>query len=100
MIFESVEKLTTAQSVALNSQAMAAFKLLRRVGEDQSVTATSVAYAVGHYARRNGITGEQLSRWLQSAYGLIWVRQGGLNPGLDLKDVMKAIMKAFNMRNR
>jgi hypothetical protein len=80
----------------LEQYAMQAFQLLRRPDDTAAETATSVAYAVGNQARRMGISQEQLGKWLQSAYGKFWVRSGNLNPGLDMKEVKAAIMKAYS----
>ena len=79
----------------LEQYAMRAFQLLRRPDDTAAETATSVAYVVGTQAKRMGISQEQLGEWLQSAYGKVWVRNGNLNPGLDLKEVKAAIMKAY-----
>lgn len=54
-----------------------------------------VAATVGKQAKRLGFTEAELSRWLQSAYSSLWVRQSNLNPGLDMKDVRAAVFKAF-----
>lgn len=55
--------------------------------------ALGVAKGVGTRARKIGCTEPQASRWLQTAYGAVWVRRGNLNPGADLKDVKKVLLQ-------
>lgn len=81
-------------SDALTKRALAAFELFRDdPAEDR---AKSVAYGVGAEARRLGVSKDDLSKWLQGAYGSVWVRQGNLNPGLDLRQVREAMYNAYD----
>jgi len=41
------------------------------------------------------MTQEEVASWLQGAYGVVWVKEGHLNPGLDLKDIAKIVKKAI-----
>ncbi len=77
---------------ALTKYAKGAFGLfLRQHQEPVEQVVRDVARLVGRHAKRLGITEDEVSRWLQSAYGDVWVRETGLNPVLDLKDVRKII---------
>jgi hypothetical protein len=55
-----------------------------------------VARTVGAHAQRLGFTEQELSRWIQSEYSALWVKHSALNPGLDMKDVRKIVLFAFN----
>lgn len=57
--------------------------------------ASIMAATAGKKAKRLGMTLEEMKTWLQSAYGSVWVRLGRLNPGMDLKDVLKVMIKAY-----
>jgi hypothetical protein len=70
-----------------------AFPLFRC--EDRAQTSEAVALTVGRQAARMGWTEDGLVKWLQTAYGSVWVRQSDLVPGLDLKDVQKALLRGF-----
>jgi len=76
---------------------MQAFQLLRRPDDSAAETATSIAHTVGAQAKRMGLSKEQLGKWLQSAYGKVWVRGGNLKPGLDLKEVKAALLKGYDV---
>lgn len=47
------------------------------------------AIAVGRHAARLGWDEKTLADWLSRNYGALWVKETGLNPGLDFKDVRK-----------
>jgi hypothetical protein len=57
--------------------------------------ASILAITAGSYAKRKGMSEDDLKKWVSSNYGQIWVRLGGLNPGLDLKDVVKVALRAY-----
>jgi len=59
--------------------------------------AVDVAYTVGAHARRLGMSKDQMRRWLQTAYGGVWVKRSHLNPGADLKQVQAAMEKGWSM---
>ena len=59
--------------------------------------AQDVAYGVGAYAARFKVPKLVISKWLQGAYGSVWVRRGNLNPGMDAKEVRAAIFKAYDL---
>jgi len=80
----------------LTDTALTAFKMFRR--SDTTETSTDVAYAVGAKAKRAGIPFPAVGKWLQKAYGSVWVRQTNLNPGLDLKDVSRLMKRAYDMK--
>lgn len=77
----------------LDKYAEQAFSLFR--SKDPARTSEDVAFAVGAQAARMGLDKVQLKKWLQTAYSAVWVKQSNLNPGLDLKDVSKALLKGF-----
>ncbi len=57
--------------------------------------ASITAVTVGRQAKRLGFTKEQVTRWLQSAYGAVWVKGGNLNPGADLKEIRTMLFRAM-----
>ncbi len=59
-----------------------------------------LATASGAYAARLGMTPDQVTKWLQSAYGSVWVKGGNLDPGLDLKQVRRIIDNAYDLAVR
>lgn len=65
-------------------------------GEDPEDVARDAARVAGKHAARIGMEREDLVRWLQAAYGSVWVRKLNLNPHLDLKDVRKLALQAFD----
>jgi hypothetical protein len=82
----------------LTQWAKMAFSLLRKedvspFGDEE--LAEAVAITTGAHAFRIGLTEQELNRWLQGAYGLVWVVQQGLRPGLDFKDVRKAALRGY-----
>lgn len=52
------------------------------------------AIAVGRHAARLGWDEKTLADWLSRNYGALWVKETGLNPGLDFKDVCKYAQKS------
>lgn len=54
-----------------------------------------VASTVGRQAKRLGLDEHDVLRWLQTAYGDVWVRLGQLNPGADLREIRAEIQKAM-----
>lgn len=80
----------------LDQYAVKSFNMLKRPGESSRETSTSVAYAVGSFAKREGYTKQDLQKWLQGAYGYIFVKLNNLDPGMDLKEVRDAMFKAFD----
>lgn len=77
-----------------------AFSLARESEQSPAEISEFVAVTVGRQACRYGFTKEELGRWLQSAYSALWVRQSNLNPGLDMKDVLKLTIRAFEHEAR
>lgn len=65
--------------------------------QDRSPREATIESAVitGRHAARLGMTEKELGKWLQVAYGSIWVRLSGLNPGADLKEVWKALQHGY-----
>lgn len=72
-----------------------AFSLARQEAQSPAELSEFVAITVGKHAKRCGFTEEELRKWLQGAYSALWVRQSNLNPGLDMKDVLRVTMKSF-----
>lgn len=58
------------------------------------------AKSAGRHARRLGMSLDELSRWLQSAYGSIWVREMRLRPSYDLKEIRQVMIKAYGKPQR
>lgn len=84
----------------LTKYAEEAFRVLRRPGEDNPHgLSLNVATTVGFHASRLGMTEKELSEWLQSAYGAVWVRQSNLNPGVDMKDVRAEVIRRFREKS-
>ena len=83
----------------LDRIALLAAQRLRRSGDTHEEFSTSIAVAVGCHARRSLISQTQLKNWASSAYGYIWVKENNLNPGMDLKDVVKVLLKAYNSKH-
>jgi hypothetical protein len=79
----------------LTKYAIRAYDMLSRPSDSPFEKAQSVAYAVGGYAARKGMTEIEIRKWLQNAYGRVWVMKGNLDPGMDLKEVSKAILKTY-----
>jgi len=59
-----------------------------------------VAVTAGRHAYRLGWTRDELARWLQGAYGSVWVRETGLRPGMDFKDVAKTALDTYDAQER
>lgn len=91
-------KITKTQSDALDKWVTQAYKLFRPDAPNPEELARDMAFTAGSQAKRMGLSKEQLSGWLQGAYGRLWVRLGNLNPGMDMKDVRKAVMKAYDAK--
>ena len=72
-----------------------AFVLLWRSDRTKRELSFDVARTVGRQAARIGMTEEQVKRWLQNAYGSVWVRCSGLVPGVDLKELSKFILQWY-----
>jgi hypothetical protein len=77
----------------LTQWAKKAFQLFR--DDPPRERAMAVATTVGRQAKRQGMDEKDVLRWLQSAYGNVWVKMGSLNPGADLKEIAKAISKVM-----
>ena len=73
----------------LTGWATQAFALFRDPTRDNAETSMDVLSTVLRQAKRMGLTADQVIRWLQSAYGSVWVRQTNMNPGVDLKDLVQ-----------
>lgn len=84
---------------SLTAYAKRMYAQARTMSSGAADLADVLATAVGAQAARTGFTEEQIGKWLQSAYGEVWVKGGSLNPGMDLKDVRKTMMKSYE-RNR
>lgn len=89
---------TSSVESELTAYAARAFQLFRE--ESAGERAISVARTVGRQAARLGFDETSLSRWLQSAYGTVWVRLSGLNPGADLKEVKRHLLIGFRTPSR
>ena len=80
----------------LTQYAVRVFITLRgRTGSASAELSLDVARAVGVQAKRWGVLKKDLQKWLQMTYGAVWVRQSNLNPGVDLKEVLKVLMVAY-----
>ena len=57
-----------------------------------------IAATVGRQASRMGLTKDDVGRWLQSAYGTVWVAKSRsrLDPGMDMKEVRKEIFRSMD----
>ena len=55
----------------------------------------ATAMTVGAQAARSGVSVPEMRKWLQSAYGSVFVRDSNLNPGMDLKDVLKYMLTGY-----
>jgi len=75
----------------LTAYANQAFQLFRPDREDPRELSMDVIYAVIGMAKRKGLSQMEVLRWLQSAYGGVWVRNTNLNPGVDMKDLTRAV---------
>jgi len=64
-------------------------------GPSQEERALFVADTVARQAKRLGFNALGLSRWLQTAYGEVWVKGGSLNPGIDMPVLRKRLLKNF-----
>jgi len=62
---------------------------------DSRERALVLAATVGAQAGRLGLSPTEASRWLQGAYGAIWVRLSNLNPGADLSEVRSVMLKSL-----
>jgi hypothetical protein len=88
---------TQSASDELTSYACRQYENSREMaGEDSRERALLLASTVGRHARRLGLTQDEVSKWLQGAYGYVWVRLGNLNPGADLKEIREAVLKAMS----
>lgn len=85
------DKLTKYISTSFNS-------MLHEHNEPKERVVVDMAKIAGRHAKRLGMSKKELERWLQSAYGRIWVRQTNLNPGLDMKDVRKYALDGYNKK--
>lgn len=79
-------------------------QLREEIGPDPSgdygEVSEMVALTLGATAGRQGMSETDLRRWLQSSYGNLWVRETGMRPGLDLKDIQKLLLKGYNRTKR
>lgn len=84
----SPAKLSPEQSAMLTKRATAAFKMFRSEhdlsGKELSL---EVMRTVLGAAKRIGLSAEQVAKWLQSAYGSVFVVNSNLVPGVNLKDL-------------
>jgi len=79
--------------IRLTDYAKSAYSTSRDLATDPKERAELTAITVGRQAKRLGLSEEETSRWLQSAYGTVWVVGGSLNPGMDLKEIRKIILR-------
>lgn len=56
---------------------------------------TFVAITCGAHAARKGMSEVDLVEWLQSNYSALFVKESSLNPGLDLREVHKILMRSY-----
>jgi len=87
--------MTKEQSQELERWARRAFAFARETGDTKADQARFVAYTTGHCARRMDLPWNEVQRWLQGAYSSVWVREGNLDPGLDMKDVQASTEKGY-----
>lgn len=59
-----------------------------------------VATSVGAKAARSQWDKQQLRKWFQTGYGTVFVRLQNLDPGADLKDIVKIAEKSFDIASR
>ena len=83
----------------MTQYARKAFPLFRRPENNKAELSRDVAYAVGAQASRVHWDKAQLSTWLQTAYGSVWVRESDLVCGLDLKEVRDALFRGYDARS-
>lgn len=69
-------------------------------GETRRLVSEAVAHTTGAQAYRLGISISKVKKWLQSAYGTIWVRLSALEPELDMKDVQREVERAYDLAKR
>lgn len=74
----------------LTARAQLAFKTFR-VGQSEYELTKDVAYTVGGQSMREGFDDDEVSRWLQTAYGSVFVIEGQGIPHADLKQIRKWI---------
>ena len=79
--------------VMLTDYAKLAYRNTKELSSDPKERAELTAVTVGRQAKRLGLSEEEVGKWLQSAYGTVWVVGGSLNPGMDLKDIRKIIFR-------
>lgn len=77
----------------LTDYAKLAYRNSMDLSKEPRERAEVTAITVGRQAKRLGITQEEVGRWLQSAYGTVWVVGGSLNPGMDLKEIRKIVLR-------
>lgn len=82
-------------SAELSDYARRQFSQARDMATDSHDRALILATTVGRQAKRMGMSPSDVTKWLQGAYGDIWVRMGNLDPGADLKEVRSAMLKAM-----
>jgi hypothetical protein len=62
---------------------------------DPAKAAQQAAMVAGRHAKRLGLNKRDAQRWLQKAYGGVFVRSAGLRPPYDLKDIWKFMSKSM-----
>lgn len=75
-------------------------KVFAMINKDHSTDtpeekAMFAAATLGRQAKRLGFNPEGLEAWLSEAYGRVWVKKMNLNPGMDLKDIRKVMLRSF-----
>ena len=79
----------------LTQYAKCQYPQAQEMASDPGDRALILATTVGRQAKRLGLSKQEVERWLQGAYGSVWVRMGNLNPGADLKEIRKALLKVM-----
>lgn len=88
--------MTPGQSSELTRYAKQSYRLSMEMADSARERAELTAITVGRHAKRMGLTVHDVTRWLQAAYGAVWVVGGALNPGMDLKEIRDIIANAMN----
>lgn len=74
-------------------------KLFRTAWEmepnDPAARSTMVASTLALWAARAGYSLNDLLKWLQVGYGSVFVRENMLNPGLDLKGIVRIMTRRY-----
>ena len=92
--------LTDRQKKVLDNWADMGFTLFALPQDSKRKVSEIVGGLVARQAVRSYVAKDDLGRWLQVAYGAIWVRRSGLVPGLDLQELKKIMYGAYDEYQR